>query len=536
MKPDEIFDKLTKEYFKEMIKRTPVSATYLGIHTYDKQLPDVSRERYLDDIRILKSYLKRFERFIPKGLSEDRRIDRELAVHEIKLSLLYLESLRFWERDPDVAEYIGTSIFPLFVRNFAPVEKRVSCIISRLNKGKRLIQQTKQRVKNPERIWTQVAIESCIHLPIFLKEVHDYAKTRINKKLHKELDLAISQTIENVQEYQKYLEKILPRTKITFAIGPKKFERLLELREIGLTSRQILKIGQRYLRSSKLKLRKIANQIKRGQSIEKVTKYVESKHPKTFEEALEQYRKSIAQARKFIIKHDIATIPKGEKIVVTKTPSYLRHTTPFAAYFQPAKFDKEQIGVYIVTPPGKHPERLSEHNYTSIANTSVHEAYPGHHLQLVCANKNKSVIRLFTHATEFIEGWAHYCEEYMKSLGFNKSPEAEFTCTMDMIWRATRIIIDVELSTGKMSCEEAIKFLMKNTGMHREAATAEIKRYTQSPSYQLSYLLGKHLLNELKQDVKKELAERYTDKLFHDTLLYAGSMPIKYMRRVFGLK
>ncbi|MHA2105064.1 MAG: DUF885 domain-containing protein [Candidatus Hodarchaeales archaeon] len=536
MKPDERFDKLANEYFNIVLKRSPITATYLGIHKYDHLMPDASRKRILEDIRIEKNFLKRFQNFNPKGLSEDRRIDRELAIHEFNLSLFYSEKLKYWEKDLDIAETIGVAIFPLFVRDFAPVEKRIQNIVSRLKQSKRLIEQVKKRVNKPVTIWTQISIESCETFPIFLKEVLDYAKKRVSKKLFKELEKTIHETIENVQTYQKYLEKLLPKTSKEFAIGPNNFKKLIELREIGLTPNQILNLGKKYLKSSKLALRKAANEIKSGASIEDVKKIVKSRHPKTFEHALEHYKSSIKKAKEFVIKNNFATLPKNEKLLVIQTPSFLRHTTPFAAYFPPAKFDKNQLGTYIVTPPGKHAERMMDHNYSSIGNTSVHEGYPGHHLQLVCANKNKSIMRIFAHATEFVEGWAHYCEEYMKNLGYNNTPATEFVCTSDMIWRATRIIIDVELSTGKMSFDEAVNFLIKNTGMHKEAALAEIKRYTQSPSYQLSYLLGKHLIKQLKDEVKKELAERYSDKLFHDTLLYAGCLPIKYMRRVFGLK
>jgi uncharacterized protein (DUF885 family) len=216
---------------------------------------------------------------------------------------------------------------------------------------------------------------------------------------------------------------------------------------------------------------------------------------------------------------------------VLPTPSYLRHTHPFAAYFQPAKFDREQLGIYIITPP-KTRAQLEKHNYAAILNTSVHEAYPGHHLQLVCANKNPSLIRVLSHASEFVEGWAHYCEELMRELGFADTPEIRFIQTQDMIWRAARIVIDVKLSCGLMSFHEAVRFLTSQTGMSRESAIAEVKRYTKSPGYQLSYLLGKHMLKRLRDELRQKLRERFDERKFHDTLLYAGCLPLKYIREI----
>lgn len=120
----------------------------------------------------------------------------------------------------------------------------------------------------------------------------------------------------------------------------------------------------------------------------------------------------------------------------------------------------------------------------------------------------------------------------MKEQGYDKSLEGAFVQTEDMIWRAARIIIDVKLSTGKMSFDEAVEFLMKEAGKDKEGAVAEIKRYTSSPGYQLSYLLGKHMIKQLKQELKKKFGKKFSDKIFHDTLLYSGSLPIFFHRKV----
>ena len=228
-------------------------------------------------------------------------------------------------------------------------------------------------------------------------------------------------------------------------------------------------------------------------------------------------------------------IPGNEKILIKRTPRFLRHTTPFAAYFPPVKFGKEKLGIYIVTPP-RNKEMLRKHNYAAIANTSVHEAYPGHHLQFVLGFKNISLIRTLSDATEFIEGWAHYCEEYMREVGFNNQNEVRFIQTLDEIWRAVRIVIDIKLHSGKMTFKEAVNFLVKEVDMDKGNAIAEVKRYTKSPTYQLSYLVGKYLIKELKRDVARQMGEKYSDRFFHQVILDAGAIPIKYLRQEFELK
>jgi uncharacterized protein (DUF885 family) len=174
-------------------------------------------------------------------------------------------------------------------------------------------------------------------------------------------------------------------------------------------------------------------------------------------------------------------------------------------------------------------------NYASIRNTAVHEAFPGHFLQGATSNRG-SFVRLLAQGTETVEGWAHYCEEMMTEKGFITDLETRLIQVNDMIWRAVRIIVDVKLSRGEMSFEEAVGMLVKETGMSKEGATAEVKRYTQSPGYPLSYLIGKHLILQLKEEVKQKMGNRFNDRFFHDTITANGYLPISMLHKVFNQK
>ena len=534
---DRKLDKLVKSFFEITIKRNPVAATYWGIHKYDHLMSDLSRKRFLEDITILKKFLKQFSAFDKKKLSFDKQIDRDIAIYVIRLSLFEYQDHRMWEEDPDVASSIGSALFPLFVKDFASFENRIKSITARLKYSRKIYEQTKQRIRDPVKLWTEMAIESCDRLPMFLEEIVAEAKRRnLNKNIFEQLEREVKNTEAATSEYQEYLESILPECKEKFILGNKNYVKMLKLRELGYSEKEILILGEKYLLQFKKQLKELAHRIKPHAPIEEVKEMVKSHHPKTFEEALEDYRKSMNKAREFIIKHNLVTMPKKERLIVIETPPYLRHTTPFAAYFEPAKFEKDLLGIYIVTPPENDPERIKEHSYASISNTSVHEAYPGHHLQLSCANSNPSLIRLFPDATEFVEGWAHFCEEYMKDLGYDDTLEARFDQTLDLIWRACRIIIDIKLHTGRMTFDEAIDFLVRETGMQKASAIAEVKRYTQAPTYQLSYLLGKHMIKQLKADMKKKLGKKFSEKSFNDTLLYSGRLPIKYHRIILEHK
>ena len=227
------------------------------------------------------------------------------------------------------------------------------------------------------------------------------------------------------------------------------------------------------------------------------------------------------------------TVPPDERIDVVPTPEYLRNVVPFAAYFSPPKFDRDPKGIYIVTPSvGDDPSAMREHNYSSISNTSIHEAYPGHHLQLAVANRHPSLSRIATDAPEFVEGWGMYSEQMMREQGFDDAPNFRLAMYTDAIWRACRIILDVRMHRGELTVEEATDFLDSNTSFEGANARAEVNRYTYTPTYQLSYLLGKVLLLQLRADEQRRLGAALRPGAFHDTLLNNGSLPISFHRRL----
>jgi uncharacterized protein (DUF885 family) len=255
--------------------------------------------------------------------------------------------------------------------------------------------------------------------------------------------------------------------------------------------------------------------------------------PKTFAEALDAYREVMVRARQHLIDRDIVTVPPDERIEVLQTPDYLRNVIPFAAYFSPPKFDPNPKGIYIVTAAvGHDPNAMREHNFSSISNTSIHEAYPGHHLQLAVANANPSLTRLQADAPEFVEGWGMYSEQMMREQGFDAAPNFRLNMHTDAIWRAVRIILDVKMHRGEIGIEDAIAFMVDQTSFEEANARAEVRRYTYTPTYQLSYLLGKVLLLGLRADEQARLGDAFSLRDFHDTLFRNGSLPISFHRRL----
>jgi uncharacterized protein (DUF885 family) len=425
----------------------------------------------------------------------------------------------------------------MLTRNYASIEKRVEAIVERLEKLPLYLEQFRTRFEKskPVKLWTEVAVESGRQIPGLFQFIVKATDGMVSESLHKRLKKTVMKLRQPIKQHMQWLESLLPKAETEWTLGKEKFEKWLKLRSLDLTSAEIYSLGVRYLKELKDEREKLGKQIAPGKGMKEALELIEAKAPKTYEEALKVTREEMEKARDFIIKNDIATVNREDELHVEETPGFMAPLLPFAALIPPGKFDRQQEGIYIVTRP-KDTKNLGKHlNYASIPSTAVHEGFPGHFLQTAVSNRG-SLVRLFAGGTETIEGWAHYCEEMMREQGFIKGLEAQFMKTNDAIWRAVRIIVDVKLSRGEMSFDEAVNMLMKEAGMSKEGAVGEVRWYTLSPGYPLSYLLGKHLILELREDIKKRMGKKFNVKFFHDTILANGELPMGLLREVFDMK
>ena len=156
-------------------------------------------------------------------------------------------------------------------------------------------------------------------------------------------------------------------------------------------------------------------------------------------------------------------------------------------------------------------------------NVTVHEAYPGHHLQLSVAAQKASLAAFLCEVPDLSEGWALYCEAIMGAHGYTAKPEERLIRARDARWRAVRIVLDVELHLGRLTPEQATARLADETGMGREEAAAEVLRYTQAPAYNLSYMWGRLRIEELRARV---LGAGVSERAFHDAFLSIGTLPV----------
>ncbi|HEU4919761.1 MAG TPA: DUF885 domain-containing protein [Candidatus Limnocylindrales bacterium] len=531
---DDTFYDLVEARFRRVIRDNPIVGTFLGIHTEDARLGDGSRDAVLEELAAEKAHLAAIEAIDAAGLSRTARFERDLEIHNLRRAIFDTDVVRIWERRSTALDAVGDALFLIFAQDFAPLPERLASIAGRLEAVPAFLDESRSRAAVPQvRLWQRLEIESAGDLPSFLDEILAAAGDLPDVE-RRRLERADAAARTALDAYTAWLQDSLARGTDEWALGRERYDELVALRAFdGLDADAILAIGEEQLAKNREGRIAAARELDPDADEATVVDRVKSDHPATFEEALAAYREVMLRSRQHLIDRGIVTVPDDERIDVIPTPEYLRNVVPFAAYFSPPKFDPNPKGIYIVTPSvGNDPNAMREHNRSSISNTSIHEAYPGHHLQLAVANRHPSLTRLMTDAPEFVEGWGMYSEELMREQGFDDGPNFRVALYTDAIWRACRIVLDVRMHRGDVGAEEATDFLVANTSFERANARAEVNRYTYTPTYQLSYLLGKVLLLQLREDERQRLGSAFDLRAFHDTLLNNGSLPISFHRRL----
>ena len=534
---DTRFYDLVEGRFRRLVASEPIAATYFGIHGYDDRLGDGGRETILADIAADREHLAAIEALDDAALSSSVRFERDLEVHNVRRSIFEADELRIWERRSLALDTIGDGLFLLFARDHAPLAERLDAITSRLEGVPTHLEEARHRSSVPQvRLWQRIEIESAGQLPAFFDELVAAGRGVLGQPEQRRLERAASTAAVSVDLFTTWLEGTIADGIDASGVGRELHDRMVELRAFdGLDADAILDLGEQKLAEEIEARRAAAREIDPDADVNDVVARVKSDHAASFDAALEQYRDAMRRARTYLIEKDLASVPNDERIDVIETPEYLRNVIPFAAYFSPAAFDRDSKGIYIVTPSVHgDPNAMREHNRASISNTSIHEAYPGHHLQLDAARRHPSLTRLLADAPEFVEGWGMYSELMMREHGFDDGPEYRVMLHTDAIWRACRIILDVRLHRGEIGVDEAVDFMVEQTRFERDNARSEVEWYTYRPTYPLSYLVGRTLLLELRASEERRLGAEFSIRAFHDTLLRNGSLPISFHRRLLA--
>ena len=539
------FDELSELMLKAFLDINPDVATVFGKHDpYDMRLPHGGLKKLQDNLEILESWLSEARAIAAsEELSQDQQVSLELLRMSADVQRFAIEDYPLWRMYPDALEIRGTVMLLMTLRDYAPYEERLAGISSQLGELPRYLDQYRSRFDRhrPVRLWTEMAIETCMHFPEFLKQIERDSAGRVVNSLYLDLKRNIALAEEEIRNHLEWLRQILQDATEYVPMGREKFAKLMRVRGMVFTPEQMLSLAETYLAELKAERLKTAKRLSTSGTLEDAYKTVRGHCPETFEGVLEATRKEIDKAKGYIIEKDLATVDESAVLRVIETPSFLAPVMSSAALFMPARFETVQTGIYLETRPSNAEDMRSVWNYGSIINTTVHEAYPGHFLQGVRSNAKPWMHQLphmlmspdtMVTSYESQEGWAHYCEKMMYERGYEATDEAALAMIDGGIWRACRVVYDIRLSFGDASLEDMIQLLMRESNVPRGPAEGDVKGFSRTPGYPVSYMIGRHLVLELRRELETRLGDDFDEKRYHDLLAENGNLPFYVLKDV----
>ncbi len=545
------FEKASDAYFDQVyFHYGPTNGTLVGYHQFDGQLEDYSRKNVDAEIAALKSFEKRIEAIHPDDAAADfvARSDREIVLSNIRSQLLTLETIRPWEKNADnYSSTCANGAFVLMERKFASPDERLRSLVAREKQMPALLDAARVNLKNPPRVYTEIAIEQLPDIVSFFeKDVPLAFADAQDAALKAEFAQTNAAVIAELKSYLGWLKTdLLARSNGDFRIGAEAFQKKLAYDEmVDLPLDKLLEIGWADLKKNQAHFNEIAKELEPAKDARAVVEELGENHPAP-DHLLDAFRATFDGLVSFIRSHHIVTIPSDVRPIVEETPPFMRATT-FASMDTPGPFEKHATEAYFnvtLPDPSMKPEEVEgfmhSFNIGTVISTAVHEAYPGHYIQFLWLPQAPSKVRKLLGANTDIEGWAHYTEQMMLDEGYGQSGvgakderEAKFLRLgqlQDALLRNARFIVGIEMHTGKMSFDEAVAFFQKEGYQSKETAMVETKRGTSDPTY-LYYTLGKLEIMKLREDVKKKQGAAFSLEKFHDDFLREGFPPIKIVR------
>ncbi len=535
------WDSLVDHFFDEAVfPFSPTTAVEDGFHQYDGQLEDFAKATMQKQVAALLKYRGQFTAFPAAQLNAEQQADRDLALSNIESTLLELNTIRMWEKNPDdYASTASSAAFAIMSRSFAPADARLRSLIAREKQMPKLFAEGRANLKNPPKIYTEVAIEQVPGIVSFFQDdVPEAFRSVKDPALQSEFKQTNAAVIQDLNAWLAWLKSdLLPRSKGDYAIGAENYRKKLLYDEmVDIPLDRLLEIAYADLHRNQQAFRDTAKKIDPNKTPQQILEQAEKDHP-TAAGLLPAFRNTLAGLRSFIVQHKIVTIPSPVMPIVEETPPFARALTS-ASMDTPGPYEKvAKEAFFNVTLPEKSwtaaqtEDWLRSFNRGTIASTAIHEAFPGHYLQFLWMPSAPSKIRKLIGANTNVEGWAHYCEQMMIDEGYgNGDLKLRLGQLQDALLRDARFIVGIGIHTGRMTYDQGVDFFVKEGYQTHITGDRETKRGTSDPTY-LYYTLGKLEILKLREDYRKMKGNAFSLEEFHDTFLKQGMPPIKIVRK-----
>ena len=556
---DQALNSFYSQYLEDDFALRPLQATRLGDHRFDDRIDGLSADARARRQERVRQALDALPRAVDCAkLSRPAQIDYEILRDSLALDLWQAENIRRFEDDPRVyGDYTTESVFLLFAQSSLPKTANVANALARMAEVPRVLAEAQANLRTPPRVVVETAIKQNLGaIAFYERELFELVgKTASSDALRS----AAARTAEALRQHQQFLEKeLLPRASGEWRIGKEKFAKKFELElATGMTADQSLAEAEAEFQRVTRDMYVLARQLwgvsfpkctlppddaaGRRETVRKVLGEIARDHAQP-QALVREAQATVASLKRFIADKAILPLPEPDRCRIVEMPEFLRGNAVADLRCAPP-LDPETPSFFSISPPPKDwpPARVAsfveEYNRKALQILTIHEAYPGHYVQLSYANRNPSLIRRTCGSDVFCEGWAVYCEQMMLDEGYGGGDVALRLAGLKFYLRAVaNAILDYKMHCTELSDDEALRFLTEEAFQEEGEARLKIIRAKQG-SVQLSYYFaGRTALVRMRQQVQRELGSAFNLGRFHQAILESGSLPVKYLREAIQLE
>jgi uncharacterized protein (DUF885 family) len=550
---DARFAAFAARFLDAYLAMSPTRATEAGEHRHDARWPDMSAEGEAAERRFIVAQKKELAALPEADLGVQARVDRGVIENRLDYWLFSIDELREAETDPmTYTGLVGDGLDPLVTRDFAPIEERMKSLEARLSGVPGIVEAAKKRLGKPPRIFTETAIQQNQGLVALCE--HDLAETFAKVPAQKaSLEAAAARAVAALKDFQAFLEKdLLPRSDGSFRLGRARFEKKLrfeladpvDIDAVEQGARALLQKTQDEMADTAKELwpelmkpealPPMASADDRRAVVRKVLDKLAADHPSNAT-ILAEAKGRLDEATRFVKDHDLVTVPE-QPCRVIEMPEY-RRGVAIAYCDASGPLEKKAETFYAISPtPKDWPQKRAdsfyrEYNRSMLADLTVHEAMPGHFLQLMHNNAFPSKVRAVFSSGAFVEGWAVYGEWLMSKYGFG-GPRVRMQRQKMVLRLAANAVLDHGVHAGAMEEKEALDLMMKDAFQEEGEAVGKWKRARLSSAQLTTYYYGFTEMMKLRAAHEKDPG--FTERSYHDALIGSGSPPMRALRTLMA--
>jgi uncharacterized protein (DUF885 family) len=562
--PSDQFARLSEEFVNTTLAFSPAMATSVGLHRYEGQnldniLDDVSPENLDRQRHYYERFRERLGALNASQLTAEDQADLSILQDQISLALLDLNELHSHLHNPTLyVETLGNALFSPYVLEYAPQAARIRNIIVRLQKAPFFLDQASTNLTSSPGIWTKVAMEENEgNIALVDKTI----RAAVPPGLRDSYDMAALSALDAMRKFQDYLKNNLSsRDDAAWQMSSDRYKRKFRYTlESGVEADTTLQMAERELERVRAEMLELALPLHRqmapahkdhaelsgaarvNQVIGEVLAKIAERHA-TRESYMEDARQDLAEARAFVQEKRLLTLPGRGNLQVIPTPEFMRGVYSVGGFSAAPALEPQLGAFYWVTPiPADWPKervesKLREYNFYKLKLLTIHEAMPGHYVQMEIANlvepQSRRVLRSVFGNGAYIEGWGEYATQMMLDEGFlDHSPEMALTFAKEKLRVIANAILDVRLHMLNMTDQEALDLMEKQTFQEEEEATEKLQRAKLSSCQLPMYFVGWSGWLHLRDEYKRKKAS-YSLSSFNQWALKEGAVPLPVLTRL----